>query len=330
MNAIAKELRAKLEGALIPAVPVPFDREENYRPEDEEKLVQYHAASPAHGVAVWVHTGRGLLLPPEVREAVFKRWRAGLRPDQFLIAGIGCPTPAGAPLSESLSDETYIGRALELAKEAKDLGADGFLVYAPTKFRGRPEQDDKIIEYHEAIASVGVPLLLFYLYEAAGGISYSLDLIDRLLGIEGVAGIKVATLDSVMTFQDVAERLRQSAPEVALLTGEDRFLGYTVMRGAVGALIGMGAVQPALQSELLASWREKRFARFTTLSNALDRFAETTFIDPMEGYIGRILIALARDGVIAEEAAHDPWGSVLSREQVDRIGPALEALKREA
>ena len=48
------------------------------------------------------------------------------------------------------------------------------------------------------MASVGLPLILFYLYEAAGGVSYSPELLDELLTSPQVIGIKMATLDSVI------------------------------------------------------------------------------------------------------------------------------------
>ena len=83
-----------------------------------------------------------------------------------------------------------------------------------------------------------------------------------------VLGIKVATLDSVMTFQDLAALIDARAPDKVLITGEDRFLGYSLMCGARAALIGMGAACTTLQAELLASYREARFDRFVELNRA--------------------------------------------------------------
>lgn len=327
MNSNAKSLREKLEGALVPAVPVPFDQAGNYRPEAEERLVRYHAASPSAGVAVWVHTGRGLLLAPEIRKQVLKRWRHGLRADQLVVAGVGCPRASMADQGEMLSDEEYIARSVALGEEGRSLGADAFLVYAPTKFRGRPDQDERILEYHQALAAVDIPLILFYLYEAAGGISYSMPLLERLLALPGVAGIKVATLDSVMTFQAIARLVKERARDVVLITGEDRFLGYTLMRGAVGALIGMGCAQPAPQAELIECWREGRLDRFAALSAAVDLFAEATFIPPMEGYIRRMMIALAHDGVLPIETTFDPWGPPIGEGEGVAIADAVRRLR---
>lgn len=327
MNPAAAAFRARLEGAMIPAVPAPFNDEGLRAVDADNALAAHMAASAVPGVAVWAHTGRGLALTHVERRELIKRWRAGLRADQFLIAGAGCPAPAEGS-ADDLTDAEYITRAAGMARDAGKFGADAVLVYAPTRFRGRPDQDRLVLQYHAAIAEVGLPMILFYLYESAGGVSYGQPLIAELLKMEMVAGIKIATLDSVMTFQDISRLARAVAPEVAVLTGEDRFLGYSVMRGATGALIGMASVLPDLHCELLKFWRAGQYDRFLKRSIALDNFAESTFVQPMEGYIRRLLLALALDGVIAQEAAYDPWGPPIRHAELVAIGEALKFLKK--
>src|SRR5437763_7666121 len=128
-----------------------------------------------------------------------------------------------------------------------------------------------------------------------------------MLELPGVIGIKVATLDSVMTFQRLAELIREY-PEKLLITGEDRFFGYSLTLGARAALGGMGAALTNLQAALLEAFHSGDFAQFVRLSGICDRFAAATFTAPMEGYVRRLLWALAADGVIPEDACDDPWG----------------------
>ncbi len=327
MNPIAKELRARLDGALISAVPAPFDLDGKHCEEAEKSLIKYQAASRAAGVAVWAHTGRGLRLNDEERHRIFKRWRIGLREDQFIVAGVGCPSSAMGDTLDEISDAEYISRAADMAQSAKTYGADGILVYAPVKFRGRADQNELTLDYHESIASIGLPMILFYLYEAAGGISYDLGFLETLLALDGVAGIKLATLDSIMTFQDVAQLVTKKFPEIALLTGEDRFLGYTITRGAVGALIGMGTIEPNLQAALLQYWREGNFEKFAKLSLALDDLAENIFVQPMEGYIRRLMLALAAEGVLPMDKTYDPWGPPIPHAEKVAIAGALTRLQ---
>ena len=47
------------------------------------------------------------------------------------------------------------------------------------------------------------------------------------------------------------------------------------------------------------------------LSGILDRFSQSTFTAPMEGYVRRMLWAAAAQGVIPEDVCDDPWGPPL-------------------
>lgn len=152
-----------------------------------------------------------------------------------------------------------------MARRAADLGADALLVHPPVAFRDHPDRDVLVLEYHSRIAEAGLPLVLFYLYEDAGGISYRPELLIELLARSEVLGIKVATLDSVMHFQDIVRLLKRHAPEKLLITGEDRFLAYSMMCGAQTALIGMAAACTELQAELLQAFRLGDAGRFLAL-----------------------------------------------------------------
>lgn len=301
-------LRERLRWRLAPAVPVPRRADGSLHEAAQESYARWMASQPVAGVAVWVHTGRGLLLPPAMRRAVLHSWRAALGPSRVVIAGAGAlPDAAG-----------YTGAAVRMAEEAAALGADALLCFPPVRFREDPAQ---VVAHHRALASVGLPLVLFYLYEAAGGVSYSPDTLRELFALPGVAAIKMATLDSVMTYQDVAALLQAEFPDTLLISGEDRFLGYSMQCGAQAALIGMGAALPAAQAALAGRLPSTHPAAFLRLGSAVDRFARATFRAPMEGYIRRMLWALCDTGVIPEEAAFDPDGPALAdweREDVRR------------
>ena len=211
-----------------------------------------------------------------------------------------------------------------MARHAADLGADALLVHPPVAFRDRTDCDQIVLDYHSAIAEAGLPLVLFYLYEAAGGIAYSPAILAELLSRPEVIGIKIATLDRVMTFQDIVGHIKEGGLGKLVITGEDRFLGYSLMCGAQAALIGMAAACTALQAELLGSYWSGRADRFLALSATVDDLAQHTFKAPMEGYIQRMLWCLVHQGVIAAEAAYDPWGPPLEPEEFERIGACVE------
>jgi 4-hydroxy-tetrahydrodipicolinate synthase len=274
---------------VVPAVPVPF-RGRELADDAQQAYATWMAEHQVAGVAVWAHTGRGPHLSRDERRRVLATWRAAL------------------PLSTIVAGAT----SLEMAVEAKAGGANAVLAF--------PRGDDPVA-YHESLGRE-LPVIAFYLYEAAGGVAYDNPTLHAILALPNVIGIKVATLDSVVTFQRIAGLMRDH-PDKLLITGEDRFLGYSLTMGARAALIGMGAALTDLQVALMESFRSGDFGRFVRLSAVCDRFASATFVPPLEGYVRRMLWALAADGVIPDDACDDPWGPSLPPAERDAVRAAV-------
>ena len=285
-------LSERLEGGLIPAVPVPF-RGSDLDAGAQRSYARWMAGQPVAGVAVWAHTGRGPHLTPEQRREVLDAWRDAL-PERTVVAG---------------------ARDISMAIEARRGRADALLAF--------PQAADPV-GYHQRL-SRELPVIAFYLYAAAGGVDYDDRTLHGILQLPNVIGIKVATLDSVMTFQRIAAVLRDY-PDKLLITGEDRFLGYSLLLGAGAALIGMGAALPDLQADLVRARSAEDWPRFVGLSELCDRFAQVTFIAPMEGYIRRMLWAAAAEGAIPPDCCDDPWGPSLPAEE----RAAVERMVRDA
>ncbi|HET6511782.1 MAG TPA: dihydrodipicolinate synthase family protein [Candidatus Kapabacteria bacterium] len=311
------DVTARLRHGLIPAVPVPFIGQD-LDLASQDKYARWISEQPVAGVAVWAHTGRGLYLSVAQRATILTSWRQRL-PEKVIVAG------AGGALN-ARSDSEYLQSAIEMAEQAKQLGADALLCYAPVRYRGRDDQDALCLSYHAALTEIGLPLILFYLYEAAGGISYSRKLLSELLATEKVIGIKIATLDSVMTYQDVAQLCRAVAPEKLVITGEDRFLGYSLMCGADAALIGMGAAFTNVQNELLRSFYDGDHSSFIAANALVDRLAQATFLQPMEGYIARMSYILSKQGIFNAGSWHDPWGPKITPTELAHLDAIITEL----
>lgn len=279
----------RLDGGLVPAVPVPF-RGKAIAADAQHVYARWMATQDIAGVAVWAHTGRGPHLSADERRVVLQTWRAAL-PNRLVIAGAS---------------------SLEMAQQAKAGGADALLAF--------PQAKDPA-GWHGALGAE-LPVIAFYLYEEAGGVAYSDAVLHAILALPEVVGIKVATLDSVMTFQRIVA-LVQEHPGKIVITGEDRFLGYSLMLGARCALVGMGAALTDLQCALLRAHVAADGADFLHLSNVLDRFSQQTFIPPMDGYIQRMLWAMVAEGVLASDASDDPWGPSLPQSQRDAVVQAV-------
>lgn len=260
----------------------------------QRAYARWMAQQAIAGVAVWAHTGRGQHLSEDQRRVVLQEWRAAL-PGKTIVAGANGPT---------------------MARDAKRYGADALLAFPPR---------DNPVVFHDEL-SQELPVIAFYLYAAAGGTDYSDRTLHDILALPGVIGIKVATLDSVMTFQRIAAVMREH-PDKLLITGEDRFLGYSLMMGARSALIGMGAALTDIQAKLLEAKKNEDSATFQRLSAQLDAFGAATFTPPIEGYIRRMLWALAADGVIPDVTYEDPWGPPLSPADRDAVRRAVREIR---
>ena len=327
LAARARELVRQLDGTLVPAVPVPRRASGHIHTEAQQTYAAWMARQQIGGVAVWAHTGRGLHLDEDMRSQVLASWRAALPSSSVIVAGCGVPASSrGLPTDPATRTDEVTHRTVAMAEAARAGGADALLVHPPGHLAGLPDEAARVVAVHEALGNVGLPLIAFVLYRRASGLEYDDALLDGILALPHVIGVKLATLDSVMRFQTVADRMSSHHADRLLITGEDRFLGYSLMMGARCALIGMGAARTGMQAALVDAAVARDAPALLRLTRACDVFAAATFTEPMEGYIRRMLWVLAEDGIIPEEACHDPSGPPLGPDERARVASAARAL----
>lgn len=317
-SAAVAALVGKLDHAAVPAVATPMTADRRLAPAALERYASA-IAEGAGGIAVWAHTGRGLYLTFGERQQVLATFRAASAAP--LIAGVAPPAGShGDPVDE----------ALAVAEQAALGGADALLVFPPREFAGRPDRDAALLGLHERLSDeLGLPLLLFVLHAAAGGYDYPPALLRDLMALPGVAGVKIATLDSAMTCQDAISLVRQEFPGKLAITGEDRMFGPSLMWGAQAALVGIAAACSWLTTSLLSSWYGGTPGEeFVTASDRMDRFAAVTFTQPIEGYVQRMLWAAEAEGIIPPEAAHDPFGPSIPAADRDRVRAVVQSVRQ--
>ncbi|MFI9581547.1 dihydrodipicolinate synthase family protein [Streptomyces sp. NPDC052236] len=311
-----------LRGTVVPAVCTPMDLRGVVDPGVLRAYAERIAAERIGGVAVWAHTGRGLYLSETDRRQVLGIWREAV--DGPVVAGVGVPRPARPSLADA-EDAT-----VAMAVQAADGGADAVMVYPLAQLTELPEPDsqDGAVRLHERVAAEsGLPVLGFFLHGEAGGYPYPPELIRRLLALPSAAGVKLATLDRAMACQDAIRAAEESGKLV--ITGEDRMFGPSLMWGADSALVGIAAARVTLTTAVLDAWTAGDHTAFVRASGRLDRFAESTFLAPMEGYVQRMLWAAVWEGLIPESAAHDPYGPGPVEGERAAVVSRLEALAKE-
>ncbi|MFF4227885.1 dihydrodipicolinate synthase family protein [Streptomyces sp. NPDC001820] len=313
-----ENLVRRLRGAVLPAVATPMDPRGVVDLDALHGYAERIAAERIGGVAVWAHTGRGLHLSEPDRQQVLSIWREAV--EGSIVAGVGVPRSVRPT---TLREAVFA--TVTMAVRAAEGGADAVMVYPLAQLDG---DDDEALRLHESVAAEsGLPVLGFFLHGEAGGYPYPPSLIRRLLNLPSAAGIKLATLDRAMACQDAIRAAEESGKLV--VTGEDRMFGPSLMWGADSALVGIAAARVGLTSAVLEAWRAGDHGAFVRASGRLDRFAEATFLAPIEGYVQRMLWAAVWEGLLPESAAFDPYGPGLAAGERRVVVDCLEGLAKE-
>lgn len=311
------------EGRAIPALPLALSPSRRWDERSQRAVLRYYLEAGAGGLAVGVHSTQFAIRRPKVglyrpvlglaaAEARAFAERGGARP--ILIAGVIGKTR----------------QAVAEARAARELGYDAALLGLGA-WTGAA---DRAVLRHCRRLAREIPLIGFYLQEAAGG---------RLLGhrfwrefaeIPEVVAIKIAPFNRYRTFDVVRAVIEAGRDDIALYTGNDDNIivdlltPFTVAgttRRIVGGLLGQWGVWTRRAVELLGEVRCAR-ARPELDAAWLERNAALTdanaaIFDPAHGFAGclpGIHEVLRRQGLLQSVACLDPRER-LSPGQADEI-----------
>jgi 4-hydroxy-tetrahydrodipicolinate synthase len=161
------------------------------------------------------------------------------------------------------------------------------------------------VAYHEAIAEVGLPLILFQLQPALAGVNYETETLAAMASVEGVVAIKEASFDA-RRFVDIARLIEQLPRPITLLTGNDNFILESFVLGATGALIGFGAVMTREQVQMIEAWQAGRTDEAMALGRRVQRLADVVFAAPVGDYRVRLKECLRLLGVLESATVRRP------------------------
>lgn len=270
---------------IIPAVVTPMD---SHGGVDEPALRRYIrwllGYEGLKGLAVNMDTGEGPQLTRDERHRVLEVYAEEVGGQLPLLAGIGAPTTAAA---------------VELAHDAANAGADGLVVFPHPIFVGEPLPWQVPYEYHKAIAeAVDLPMVIFQLQPALGGVLFSREALLKLASIPNVIAIKEASFDAVRFVETV--RVLADAPRpIQVLTGNDNFILESFILGAEGALIGFGTIAIAEQIEMVNRLQSGDIEGARSIyDRVIKPLVGVMFAPPVRDYRARMKEALAALGVL--------------------------------
>ncbi len=243
-------------------------------------------------LAVNMDTGEGPHLSREERRQVLEVYSDEVESRMPLLAGIAA---------------RYTAEAVELARDAVAGGAAGLVVFPIPAFAGEALPPELPYEYHTAIArAASLPLVLFQLQPALGGVIFEADTLAKLLEIDQVVAIKEASFDRAR-FGETARLLAAAPRRIALLTGNDNFILESFLSGADGALIGFGTVAIAEQVDMISRAKAGDEAGARRIDQAVvTPLVEALFARPVRNYRARVKEALRLLGVLPSAAVRPP------------------------
>jgi 4-hydroxy-tetrahydrodipicolinate synthase len=296
-------------GGLIPATVLPMTADARIDEAGLRRYMRHIAATGPKAVAVNVDTGEGPHLWPEERRRVL----------EVAIDEIGDRVPVIAGLSAAFTEQ-----AVQVARDSREVGAAALLVFPIPAYQGRPLDPELPVRYHAAIGEAsGLPLVLFNLQPALGGVLFEPETLARLCGIAEVVAIKEASFDARL-FVEAREAVKAARPDCVFLTGNDNFIHESFVLGAEGALIGFGAVATRQQVELVEHALAGRFEEAKAVMDRLTPLVEAIFAPPVRNYRARTKEALVLQGILERATVREPLLPV-SDEERSRVREALVA-----
>lgn len=267
---------------LIPATVLPMTEDGTPDEPALKRYIGWIVEQGIVGVAINVDTGESAHLSPAEKVRVLEVVRGELPDSVMLVAGVGGPSTS---------------QAVQQARQYREVGADALLVFPIPAYLSSPLDPQIPLRYHQAIAEVGVPLILFQLQPALAGVNFDQDTLAQLAQMDGVVAIKEASFDA-RRYIETVRTIRSVGRGVAVLTGNDNFIYESFLLGADGALIGFGAIMTREQAELIDLAKAERYREADPLARRVQRLADVVFAPPVANYRARLKEALVMTGIL--------------------------------
>jgi len=221
---------------VFPATLCPFHEDESI---DSEGLAIYMrglaAVDGIKGVVCNGHTGEIMSLRDGERAEVTRITAEAVGDKVKVISGVSGEGSASA---------------IDQAIAAKEVGADGILLMPPHHWLRFGRTFKTAVGFFQDVAEVADIPIIVHQYPAWTKAGYSLDEMLEMVKIPQVVCIKMGTRDMARWRWDY-EQLKETAPDVPILTCHDEYLLASLLEGCDGALIGFAGFVPELMVEVV-------------------------------------------------------------------------------
>jgi 4-hydroxy-tetrahydrodipicolinate synthase len=222
----------------MPAMVTPFDEQGEVDLQATEAVVERLIDAGVDGIVALGSNGEFSHLTSDERKSFGKEVTKIVARRTTLLIGVGA---------------SGTKEAIELARHAEDVGADGVIVVPPFYWK---VGEEALFKHFAAVTeSVDIPVLL-YNFPMLTGIDLSPGLIARIAGeYPNVAGLK-DTVTEYSHIVNVLQEVKPVRPDFVVLAGfEDQILPG-LLAGSDGAISGLSNIAPELFVDLVKSGKE--------------------------------------------------------------------------
>ncbi|MDM1249231.1 4-hydroxy-tetrahydrodipicolinate synthase [Acinetobacter sichuanensis] len=223
--------QAQIQGSIV-AIVTPMLEDGSVDWKGLEKLVEWHIEQGTNSIVAVGTTGEASTLSMAEHTEVIKEIIRVANKRIPIIAGTG-------------ANSTH--EAIELTKEAKELGADAALLVTP--YYNKPTQEGLYQHYKAVAAAVDLPIIL-YNVPGRTGVDLQNETAIRLADLPQIVGIKDATGD-VPRGTELINALK--GKNMAVYSGDDATACDLIAAGAQGNISVTANIAPKIMSELCAA-----------------------------------------------------------------------------
>lgn len=202
---------------IYPAVLTPFTKEGEIDFEMFAVNTEAQIKAGVHGIILAGTLGEASALETEEKFELLKYARK--------------ITQGRIPVILNLSENTT-KNAVNFAKKAKELGADGLMLLPPMRYKA---DNREVVEYFKAVASVTDLPILIYNNPVDYGIYVTLDMFEELIEYPTIQAVKESTRD----LANVTRMINRFGKRIKILGGVDTICLETLMLGADGLVAGL-------------------------------------------------------------------------------------------
>lgn len=233
---------------IFPAICIPLHDDYSINEPELRKYVRWLASfDEIGGLVCNGHTGEITSLSRAERKKVVEIVADEVGDQVMIISGINCENTV---------------ESIEMAKEAKEAGADGILLMPPHMWLRFGMHPDAPFRYVKDVAEGADIDVIIHLYPATTKAFYPVETLVKMSNeIEHVKAIKMGTRVTPLYEHDIRV-LREKAPQVSLITCHDETLLTSMFPGMDGALIGFAGCIPELITE---AWKAMKAGDFKNI-----------------------------------------------------------------